>query len=56
MGICGESSRKKNVNEKTNNNLNCKKESIEANNEKNLHSSTQNKGNQSINKKNFISK
>ena len=56
MGICGESSRKKNINEKSNNNSNYKKESNDANNEKNLHSSTQIKGNQSINKKYFISK
>ena len=56
MGICGESSRKKNENEKSNNILNYKKESNEVTNEKNLHSSTQIKGNQSLNKKNFISK
>jgi hypothetical protein len=34
MGICGESSRKKNLNEKTYNNSNDKKESNIVNNEK----------------------
>ena len=56
MGICGESSRKKNINEKPNNNSNNNKESNLINNPKVLHSSTEIKGNQSINKKNFISK
>ena len=56
MGICGESSRKKNLNEKTYNNSNDKKESNIVNNEKILQSSTQIKGNQTLNKKNFISK
>ena len=51
MGICGESSRKKNINEKPNNNSNNNKESNLVNNPKVLHSSTEIKGNQSINKK-----
>ena len=56
MGICGESSRKKNVNEKSNNNSNNNKEPNLVNNQNILHSSTEIKGNQTINKKNFISK
>jgi len=56
MGICGESSRKKNKYEKPNNNPNDNKESNTVNNKNILHSSTQSKGNQSLNKKNFISK